>query len=339
MGWMVGAMCACIPSYFGASLLVVEGAPDYPETDRYWRVVSAHRVTYLGIAPTLIRGLMRYGDAEVARHDLSALRVTCSGGEAWTEAPWRWFFRHVCRERVPFLNIVGGTEVGGCNFMGTVHHPLRPGSFGLACLGGGVDIVDEHGASAAPGQVGELVLRHPNIGMTKSVWGDDERYLDTYWRTLPGMWVHGDFAMRDEDGLYYVLGRSDDTIKVSGKRVGPAEIETLLTGTGKVSEAAVVGVADPVKGSAIVCVCVAMPGVATDAALAAELAAAVVAGMGASYRPREVLLVDDLPKTRNMKVMRRVVRALYQGQDPGDLSSLVNPEAVAALRGRLTLVR
>jgi acetyl-CoA synthetase len=145
--------------------------------------------------------------------------------------------------------------------------------------------------------------------------------------------------MRDEDGLYYVLGRSDDTIKVSGKRVGPAEIETLLTGTGKVSEAAVVGVADPVKGSAIVCVCVAMPGVATDAALAAELAAAVVAGMGASYRPREVLLVDDLPKTRNMKVMRRVVRALYQGQDPGDLSSLVNPEAVAALRGRLTLVR
>ncbi|MBL8382483.1 MAG: AMP-binding protein [Burkholderiales bacterium] len=339
MGWMVGAMCACIPSYFGASLLVVEGAPDYPETDRYWRVVAQHRVTYLGIAPTLIRGLMRYGDAEVARHDLSALRITCSGGEAWTEAPWRWFFRHVCRERVPFLNIVGGTEVGGCNMMGTVHHPLRPGSFGLACLGGGVDIVDESGASAGPGQVGELVLRHPNIGMTKGVWRDDARYLETYWRTLPGVWVHGDFAMRDEDGLYYVLGRSDDTIKVSGKRVGPAEIETLLTGTGSVSEAAVVGVADPVKGAAIVCFCVPMPGVAADARLAAALSAAVVAGMGASYRPREVVLVDDLPKTRNMKVMRRVVRALYQGQDAGDLSSLVNPEAVDALRSRLTLVR
>jgi acetyl-CoA synthetase len=219
--------------------------------------------------------------------------------------------------------------------MGTLHHPLRPGSFGLACLGGGVDIVDDAGRSAGPGQVGELVLRNPNIGMTKSVWKDDQRYLDTYWRTLPGLWVHGDFALRDEDGLFYVLGRSDDTLKISGKRVGPSEIETLLTGTAKVSEAAVVGVADEIKGAAIVCFCVPMPGVAADPGLAAELSAAVVAGMGASYRPREVLLVDDLPKTRNMKVMRRVVRALYQGQDAGDLSSLVNPEAVEALKLRI----
>lgn len=334
MGWMVGAMCACIPSYFGGSLLVAEGTPDYPDTGRFWRLLQDHRVTYLGVAPTLIRGLMRYGDQEVERYDLSSLRITVSGGEAWTEAPWRWFFEHVCKKKLPFLNIVGGTEVGGCNFTGTVHHPLRPGSFGMGGLGVGVDIVDDTGKAVGAGQVGELVLRNPNIGFTKSLWRDDERYLDSYWRTLPGIWVHGDFAMRDEDGLVYILGRSDDTIKVSGKRTGPSEIETLLTGTGKVSEAAVIGVPDEVKGSAIVCVCVPMPGVAADAALERELSEAVVKGMGASYRPRQVLLVSDLPKTRNMKIMRRVVRAVYRGDSPGDLSSLVNPEAVAELQAR-----
>ncbi len=335
MGWMVGAMCACIPSYFGGSLLVAEGTPDFPDTGRFWRLLQDHKVTYVGVAPTLIRGLMRYGNEEVERFDLSALRVTVSGGEAWTEAPWRWFFDHVCKRRLPFLNIVGGTEVGGCNFTGTPMHPLRPGSFGMGGLGVGADIVDDAGRAVAPGQVGELVLRNPNIGFTKSLWRDDERYLDSYWRTLPGLWVHGDFAMRDEDGLVYILGRSDDTIKVSGKRTGPSEIETLLTGTGKVSEAAVIGVPDAVKGSAIVCVCVPMPGVATDAALEQELSAAVVHGMGASYRPRQVLLVGDLPKTRNMKIMRRVVRSVYSGGSPGDLSSLVNPEAVAELQARL----
>ena len=335
MGWMVGAMCACIPSYFGGSLLVAEGTPDFPDTGRFWRLLQDHKVTYVGVAPTLIRGLMRYGDAEVERFDLSALRVTVSGGEAWTEAPWRWFFDHVCKRRLPFLNIVGGTEVGGCNFTGTLMHPLRPGSFGMGGLGVGADIVDDAGKPVAPGQVGELVLRNPNIGFTKSLWRDDERYLDSYWRTLPGLWVHGDFAMRDEEGLIYILGRSDDTIKVSGKRTGPSEIETLLTGTGKVSEAAVIGVPDEVKGSAIVCVCVPMPGVAADAALEQTLSAAVVRGMGASYRPRQVLLVSDLPKTRNMKIMRRVVRAVYSRGSPGDLSSLVNPDAVTELQARL----
>jgi acetyl-CoA synthetase len=335
MGWMVGAMCACIPSYFGGSLLVAEGAPDYPDTGRFWRLVQDHQVTYLGLAPTLIRGMMRYGDEAIEGYDLSALRIVCSGGEAWTETPWNWCFKHVCKERLPIINIVGGTEVGGCNFTGTVHHPLKPGSFGGRGLAAGADIVDEQGKPAAPGQVGELILRNPNIGMTKSLWRDDERYLDSYWRAMPGVWLHGDFAMQDEDGLFYVLGRSDDTIKVSGKRTGPSEIETLLTNSGQVAEAAVIGVPDEVKGSAIVCVCVPMPGVAADAALQAMLAKAVVDGMGGSYRPKQVVLVSELPKTRNMKIMRRVVRAVYQGNSPGDLSSLVNPEAVTELQQTL----
>ena len=251
MGWMVGAMCACIPSYFGASLLVAEGVPDYPEPDRFWRLVDDHRVSYLGVSPTLVRGLMRHGDAAVDARAFAALRIACSGGEAWTEAPWRWFFEHVCKRRVPIINITGGTEVGGCNFTGTVHHPLKPGSFGGPALGVGADIVDDAGRSVAPGQVGELVLRLPNIGMTKGLWRDPERYLASYWRSLPGVWVHGDFAMRDSDGLYYLLGRSDDTIKVAGKRTGPAEIESLLLATGRVSDAAVIGVADELTGSAL----------------------------------------------------------------------------------------
>jgi acetyl-CoA synthetase len=335
MGWMVGAMSACIPSYFGASLLVAEGVPDFPETDRFWRLVERHRVTYLGVSPTLVRGLMRHGHEAVARRDLSALRITTSGGEAWTEAPWLWFFEHVCKRRIPIINISGGTEVGGCIFTGTVHHPLRPGSFAGPALAMGADIVDESGRPVPRGHVGELVLRLPSIGMTKGLWRDPERYLDTYWRTIPGVWFHGDFARRDADGLCYIVGRSDDTIKVSGKRTGPSEIESLLMATGAISEAAAIGVADEAKGSAIVCVCVAMPGVVADAALERRLAAAVENGMGSSYRPRRVLLVSDLPKTRNMKVMRRVVRAVYEGREPGDLSSLVNPDSVSELRARV----
>ena len=333
MGWMVGAMCACIPSFAGGSLLIAEGTPDFPDTGRFWRLIQDHKVTFLGVSPTIVRSLMRYGD-EVERYDLTSLRITTSGGEAWTEAPWRWFFEHVCKKRIPIINITGGTEVGGCILIGTTNHPMNPGSFSRKALGMGADIVDMSGRRMPPGEVGELVLRNASIGMTKSLWKDDQRYLDSYWRTIPGLWVHGDFAMEGRDGLFYILGRSDDTIKISGKRTGPAELESILIGTGKLAEAAVFGIAHPVKGSAILCACVPMPGVETRG-LAEELSAALVKGMGASYRPEGVLLVDDLPRTRNMKIMRRVLRAVLEGKDPGDLSALANPEAVDALRKKI----
>lgn len=333
MGWMVGAMCACIPSIAGGSLLVAEGTPDFPDTGRFWRLIQDHKVTYLGVSPTIVRSLMRYGD-EVERYDLSSLRMTTSGGEAWTEAPWRWFFEHVCKRRLPIINISGGTEVGGCIVIGTPNHPMNPGSFARKALGMGADIVDASGVRVPAGEVGELVLRNPSIGLTKSLWNADERYLESYWSTIPGLWVHGDFAMQGTDGLYYILGRSDDTIKISGKRTGPAELEGILMGTGKLAEAAVFGVPHPVKGSAIVCACVPMPGVETRG-LADELSAALVTGMGASYRPERVLFVEDLPRTRNMKIMRRVLRAVLESRDPGDLSALANPEAVEALRAKV----
>lgn len=334
MGWMVGAMCACIPSFAGGSLLIAEGTPDYPDTGRFWRLIAEHRVTYLGVSPTIVRSLMRYG-LEVELYDLSSLRMTASGGEAWTAAPWLWFFEHVCKKKIPIINISGGTEVGGCIFTGTPNHPMNPGSFSRPALGVGADIVDMTGQRVPDGTVGELVLRHSSIGLTKSLWKADARYIESYWSTLPGLWVHGDFAMRGEDGLYYILGRSDDTIKISGKRTGPSELEGILIATGKLAEAAVFGIPHPVKGSAIVCACVPMPGVEGNNGLASQLSAAIVAGMGTSYRPETILFVDDLPRTRNLKIMRRVLRAVFEDKDPGDLSALANPEAVNRLREKL----
>jgi acetyl-CoA synthetase len=334
MGWMVGAMCACIPSFAGGSLLIAEGTPDYPDTGRFWRLIAEHRVSYLGVSPTIVRSLMRYG-LEVEAYDLSSLRMTASGGEAWTAAPWLWFFEHVCKKTIPIINISGGTEVGGCIFTGTPNHPMNPGSFSRPALGVGADIVDLTGQRVPDGTVGELVLRHASIGLTKSLWKADARYIESYWSTLPGLWVHGDFAMRGKDGLYYILGRSDDTIKISGKRTGPAELEGILIATGKLAEAAVFGIPHPVKGSAIVCACVLMPGVQGDNGLATQLSAAIVAGMGTSYRPETILFVDDLPRTRNLKIMRRVLRAVFEDKDPGDLSALANPEAVERLREKL----
>lgn len=333
MGWMVGAMCACIPSFAGASLLVAEGTPDFPDPGRFWRLIQDHRVSYLGVSPTIVRSLMRYGD-EVERYDLSSLRITTSGGEAWTAAPWQWFFDHVCKQRIPILNISGGTEVGGCILLGTPNHPMNPGSFSRPALGVGADIVDASGHRVPADEVGELVLRHSSIGLTKSLWKADQRYIENYWSALPGIWVHGDFAMHGNDGLYYILGRSDDTIKISGKRTGPAELEGILTATGKVSEAAVFGIPHPIKGSTIVCACVLMPDI-DEAGTADLLSQAIVNGMGASYRPERIVFVDDLPRTRNMKIMRRVLRAVFEDRDPGDLSALANPEAVDALRRQL----
>ena len=237
------------------------------------------------------------------------------------------------RKRIPLLNYSGGTEVGGI-LTGTVIHPLKPCAFAGAVPGTGADVVDTEGASVGPGVTGELVMRSPSIGLTRGLWNGRERYLDSYWSRLPNLWVHGDFASRDADGMWYVHGRSDDTLKIAGKRTGPSEIEALLMATGLVQDAAAIGIPDAVKGTAVVCICVPRPGIDTASAIK-TLSAAVVTGLGGAFRPARVVLVDDLPRTRNMKLMLRVVRAAWLGDDPGDLSTLVNPQAVHAIRAAL----
>ncbi len=329
-GWVVGPMTVVGACFVGGSVLLAEGVPDYPDAGRMWRLIQDHRISFLGVSPTSVRTLMR-GGADVADYDLSSIRVTTSTGEPWTEEAWLWFFEHVCKRQAPLLNWSGGTEVGGGIIAGTVLHPLKPCAFAGAIPGTGADIVDETGEPVGPGQVGELVMRQPSIGLTKGLWNDPERYIETYWSTFEGLWRHGDWASRDEDGMWYVHGRSDDTLKIAGKRTGPAEIEGLVMATGKVSEAAAIGVPDPISGQAVMCVCVPAPGVAADDGLARAVSDAVGRGLGKPFRPKRLLFVDDLPKTRSLKIMRRVVRAIVLNEPPGDLSAMVNPDALDGL--------
>ena len=333
MGWLVGPMLVFGGLLVGATVVLAEGAPNYPEPDRLWRLVERHRVSYLGLAPTVARLSMSIPDTEFAQRDLSSLRVIVSTGEPWTPEAWRWTFERAGNKRVPLLNFSGGTEMGGI-LTGTVIHPLKPCAFAGPVPGTGADVVDADGASVGPGVTGELVMRTPTIGLTSGLWHDRERYVQSYWSRLPGLWVHGDFASRegdrDSDGMWYVHGRSDDTLKIAGKRTGPAEIEALLMATGLLLDAAAIGVPDPVKGTAVVCLGVPRAGIDLAAAVG-TLSAAVVAGLGGAFRPAEVVFVPDLPRTRNLKVMRRVIRAAWLGEAPGDLSTLVNPEAVTAI--------
>lgn len=330
-GWLVGPLQITAALLAGATVVLAEGTPDFPATDRLWRLVERHRVSFLGIGPTVARMMMRHCGDPAVSHDLACLRVAASTGEPWDADSWLWVFRQVLDGRAPLMNYSGGTEVGGL-VATNVLYPIKPASFSGPIPGTGADIVDEQGRSLPPGTVGELVMRQASIGTTRGLWRDPERYLDSYWRRIPGMWVHGDWASRDEDGSWFIHGRSDDTIKIAGKRTGPAEIEALLLATHRVSDAAAVAVPDPVKGAALVCVTVPAAGTQDDERLRAELTEAVVCGLGASFRPRGIVLVDDLPRTRNLKIMRRVVRAALLDKEPGDLSTLMNPGTVEAVR-------
>lgn len=330
-GWLVGPLLVVSTFLAGATCVLAEGTPDYPETSRLWRIIQEHEVSFLGCGPTLARMMMRHGTEEMQRFDLSSLRLAASTGEPWDNDSWLWLFEHALGKRAPLMNFSGGTEMGGI-VVTNILFPLKPGSFSGPAIGTGGDIVDPDGNSVGPGEVGELVMRQACIGTTRGLWKDPDRYIDSYWSRIPGLWVHGDWASRDVDGSWFIHGRSDDTIKISGKRTGPAEIEALLLATHKVADAAAVSVPDPVKGAAVVCAVIPAPDSSPSEALAAELSAAVVAGLGTSFRPKSVLFVADLPRTRNMKIMRRAIRATLLGEAPGDLSTLVNPEALDELR-------
>ena len=335
IGWMMGPWLIYGATLLGATLVLYDGAPDFPGPDRLWEFCARHRVGILGISPSLIRALMLRGDDLPARHDLSALRILASTGEPWNPEPWWWLFEKVGRGKLPIINYSGGTEISGGILMGNPLLPIKPCSFAAPCPGIAADVADEQGRSAPAGAVGELVIRAPWIGMARGFWRDPERYLATYWGRwpdLPGTWVHGDWAQRDAEGHWAILGRSDDTLKVAGKRVGPAEVESILAGHPQVAEAAVIGVPDEMKGQAMVAFCIRAPGTtsaAQDSELAEALRNRVAAELGKPLRPEAVHFVAAFPRTRNAKVMRRVIRAAYLGEDPGDVTALENPASLA----------
>jgi len=332
IGWMMGPWAIAGGLTLGATLLFYEGAIDFPKPDRLWDLVERHRVTLLGISPTAVRALMTRGESWVRAHDLSSLRAFGSTGEPWNPNPWWWLFRQVGGERCPILNYSGGTEISGGIVGGFTIAPLKPGAFAGPVPGMDVDVVDEQGQSVR-GAVGELVIRQPWVGMTNGFWQDPDRYVETYWSRWPNVWVHGDWAMVDGDGAWYILGRSDDTIKLAGKRVGPAEVESAAVSHPAVAEAAAIGVPDEVKGEALVVLAILRPDAAPSEALRQEIRESVAQQLGRALRPEVVRFVADLPRTRNAKILRRVARGAYLGRtDLGDLSSLENPAAIEAIR-------
>ncbi|NMM04021.1 AMP-binding protein [Paraburkholderia sp. RP-4-7] len=331
MGWLVGPILIYSTTLLGATMVMAEGAHDFPDTGRFWRLIEENRASVLGIAPTIVRSFIQAGGAGVEKYDLSSLRIALSTGEAWNADAWHWMFEKVCGKRAPIINYCGGTEVGGGIVTGTVLHPMKPCSFAGPVPGMGADVVDETGRPVGARGTGELVLRRSSIGLTRGLWHDPERYIESYWSKVASVWWHGDRAHIDSDGYWYILGRSDDTLKIAGKRTGPSEVEALVSATGLAGEVAAIGVPDPVKGESLVLVATLMQGAAATPETGKKLSDAVVAGLGVAFRPSAVVFVPDLPKTRNMKIMRRVVRAVFAGQSPGDISSLANPEAIETL--------
>jgi acetyl-CoA synthetase len=323
MGWIMGPWTVVGGHALGCTLVFAVGAPDWPE-DRLWNVLEAEDVSILGISPTLVRALIPHGEP---RTDLSLLRTIVTTGEPWNPDPYRWLFEQVGGGRCPIINCSGGTEVGACFLSPTPAIPIKPCSLGGPALGMAMDVVDAEGNSVR-GEVGELVCRKPFPGMTRGFWGDPERYLETYWRRFPGVWVHGDWASVDEDGYWFLHGRSDDTLNMAGKRIGPAEIESAVVGHPAVAEAAAVGVPHEVKGEVAWVFCVLTPGNEASDELAAEIRDTAAASLGKAFRPDRVVFVRALPKTRSAKIVRRAVRATALGDDPGDLSSLENPESL-----------
>lgn len=331
IGWMMGPWLVYGALILGATIVLYDGAPDFPQPDRIWDFCARNRVEVLGISPTLVRALAAYGDLGIEKHDLSSLRILASTGEPWNPDPWWWLFEKIGRRRIPIINYSGGTEISGGILMNNPLLPIKPCAFSAPCPGIAADVVNEKGVSVR-NAVGELVIRKPWIGQARGFWKDRERYLETYWSRFPSVWAHGDWAEVDNDGYWRILGRSDDTLKIAGKRVGPAEIESILVGADKVIEAAAIGVPDELKGAAIVSFCVLTPGSLGDDGLEDELIELVSTELGKPLRPKKIYFVESLPKTRNAKVMRRVIRAAFLGEDPGDLTALENPAAVEAIR-------
>jgi len=331
IGWMMGPWELIGGLFLGATVTIFEGAFNWPRPDRLGEMIAKRKLSVLGVSPTVVRLLRNSGDDILDRHDLSSLRILGSTGEPWDEDSWMWFFDKVGGKRCPIINISGGTDIIGCFLSPLPLHPLKPCSLAAPGLGMAVDVWDE-GGNPVRGEVGYLVCTQPAPSMTRGLWNDAARYVNSYWRRWRDVWNHGDWATIDEDGSWFLQGRADDTLNIAGKRVGPAEIESALIESGLVTEAAAVGVPDELKGEAVVAFAVLKPDVEPSDDLRHQLIESVADRMGKHGRPKTVLFVADLPKTRSAKILRRVVKAKYLGEeDLGDLSSLQNPDAVDSI--------
>jgi acetyl-CoA synthetase len=329
IGWMMGPWTLIGNHAHGGTIFIYEGAPDHPEPDRFWEMIDDHGLTTFGISPTAIRALQKHGDEWLEGHDLSTLRLLGSTGEPWDPDSWKWFLENVGQGTAPIMNISGGTEIFGCFLQPTPLHSLKPGTLGGPALGMDVDIVNAQGESIAEDhEKGYLVCKSSAPSMTKSLWSGDERYLEEYWSRFDDLWDHGDWAQKDEDGFWFLHGRSDDVLNVAGRKVGPAEVEGALIEHEAVNAAVAIGADDETKGTAVVTYVILNDGYDESDDLREELRAQVGAELGKPFRPREVLFVDEFPKTQSGKIVRRIIQGVYEGEELGDLSSIENPDAI-----------
>jgi acetyl-CoA synthetase len=331
IGWIMGPWTIISAGALGARLCLCEGGPTTPGPDRLWSLVEREAVTVLGVSPSLTRGLISAGAAPKP-DQVRSVRTIGATGEPMTPAPYRWLAETVGGGRCPIINISGGTEVGGAFLAPLPVQELKVSSLGGPALGMDVDIVDDDGDRVGPGEVGQLVCRAPWPSMTKGLWNDPERYLETYWSEFPGVWLHGDWASADADGQWFLHGRSDDTLNIAGQRIGPTEIEGALAEEPAVADAAAIPMPHEIKGEELWCFVVPTPGHAVDQA---RLADAVAGRVGKPFRPSRIVVVASLPRTRTGKIMRRVIKAIALDRDPGDLSSLEDETAIENVRAGL----
>jgi acetyl-CoA synthetase len=327
MGWMMGPFLVYGGLVNGATIVLYEGSPEYPNPDRLWKLVFNHSVTHLGISPTFIRSLMKQGIEWLDYNLLTTLRVIASTGEPWNDDSWLWLFQHVGKEKIPIFNYSGGTEIAGGILGNILIRPITPSTFNAALPGMAASVYNESG-KVVEKEVGELVLTKPWVGMTKGFWNEPIRYTKAYWNRWQDTWVHGDWASVDRQGYWKITGRSDDTLSIAGKRIGPSEMETVLLNHKAVHEAAVIGVPDPIKGEAAACFVVLKESVERNELILQELVSYVMQNMGKALKPKVVHVINELPKTKNGKTMRRVIKAAYLHEQLGDVSTIENKKVL-----------
>ncbi|MFQ5596754.1 MAG: AMP-binding protein [Nitrospiria bacterium] len=324
IGWMMGPWMIIGAHLQGGAAFLYDGAPNYPAPDRLWEMAGRQGITHLGISPTAIRVLMRADEEAVMKHRMASLRILGSTGEPWDDESYLWYFEKIGKGKLPIINISGGTEIIGCFLAPLPIAPIKKSSLQGPGLGMDCDVFDDAGKPVR-GKTGHLVCKQPSPSMTRGFWKDRPLYLETYWSRWTDIWFHGDWARIDADGHWFLHGRSDDTFNVAGRRIAPPEIESVLIAHPNVSEAAVIGIPDPLKGEAIVAFVVPQPGAHPDLeALKGE----IKKHLGKVFLPRAIYIVNDLPKTRSAKIVRRIIRARYLGKAVGDLSSVENPKAL-----------
>ena len=322
-GWVTGhSYIVYGPLLCGATSFMYEGAPTYPYPNRWWQMVEKYGITILYTAPTAIRGLMRFGDAWPNRYDLSSLRLLGTVGEPINPEAWRWYYRVIGKERCPIMDTWWQTETGMFMITPLPCVPLKPGSATRPFFGIQADVVDEEGRPVKNGEEGYLVIKTPWPAMLRTIYRDPDRYVKQYWSKYPGLYLTGDSAKKDDDGYFWIIGRVDDVIKVSGYRLGTAEIESALVSHPAVAEAAAIGLPHEIKGNAIHAYVLLKAGQTPSEELAEALRQHVGHEMGPIAKPEKIVFVDKLPKTRSGKIMRRVLKARAMGLPEGDLSTL-----------------